>query len=46
MLTDPISRRSTRIAAIVRGTFVYSGGISTVEDLSALAALKQVNLPE
>ena len=44
MLTGPDLEEVTRIAAIVRGTFVYSGGISTVEDLSALAALKQVNL--
>jgi phosphoribosylformimino-5-aminoimidazole carboxamide ribotide isomerase len=33
-----------RVAAVVRGTFVYSGGISTAEDLRALAALRQVNL--
>jgi phosphoribosylformimino-5-aminoimidazole carboxamide ribotide isomerase len=44
MLTGPDLEEVTRIAAIVRGTFVYSGGISTVEDLRALAALKQVNL--
>jgi len=44
MLSGPDLDEVTRIAAIVRGTFVYSGGISTVEDLRALAALKQVNL--
>ena len=34
----------TRVAEAVHGTFVYSGGISTLEDLRALAALRQVNL--
>ena len=33
-----------RVASVVRGSFVYSGGISTLEDLRALAALRQVNL--
>jgi phosphoribosylformimino-5-aminoimidazole carboxamide ribotide isomerase len=33
-----------RVAAVVRGTFVYSGGVSTVDDLQALARLRQVNL--
>jgi phosphoribosylformimino-5-aminoimidazole carboxamide ribotide isomerase len=33
-----------RVAAVVRGTFVYSGGVSTVDDLKALARLRQVNL--
>jgi phosphoribosylformimino-5-aminoimidazole carboxamide ribotide isomerase len=32
------------IAAIVRGRFMYSGGIGRREDLAALAALRQVNL--
>ena len=36
--TEPAGR------AALRGTFVYSGGISSVEDLRALAALRQVNL--
>jgi phosphoribosylformimino-5-aminoimidazole carboxamide ribotide isomerase len=29
---------------VVRGTVVYSGGVSSVGDLAALAALRQVNL--
>ena len=33
-----------RVAQTVRGSFVYSGGISSVDDLRALAALRQVNL--
>jgi phosphoribosylformimino-5-aminoimidazole carboxamide ribotide isomerase len=28
----------------VRGTFLYSGGVSSLDDLRALAALRQVNL--
>jgi phosphoribosylformimino-5-aminoimidazole carboxamide ribotide isomerase len=34
----------TRIANVVRGRFIYSGGVGTLEDLRALAALRQVNL--
>jgi phosphoribosylformimino-5-aminoimidazole carboxamide ribotide isomerase len=44
MLSGPDLDEVARIAAIVRGTFVYSGGISTVDDLRALAELRQVNL--
>jgi len=33
-----------RIAAIVRGRFLYSGGIGSLDDLEALADLRQVNL--
>jgi phosphoribosylformimino-5-aminoimidazole carboxamide ribotide isomerase len=33
-----------RIAAVVRGRFIYSGGVGTLEDLRALADLRQVNL--
>ncbi|HVP00985.1 MAG TPA: 1-(5-phosphoribosyl)-5-[(5-phosphoribosylamino)methylideneamino]imidazole-4-carboxamide isomerase [Solirubrobacteraceae bacterium] len=33
-----------RIAGVVRGRFIYSGGIGTLDDLRALAALRQVNL--
>lgn len=32
------------VAAAVHGSFVYSGGVGTLEDLGALAALRQVNL--
>jgi phosphoribosylformimino-5-aminoimidazole carboxamide ribotide isomerase len=44
MLTGPDLEAAERIAQVVRGSFVYSGGISSLEDLSALAALRQVNL--
>jgi phosphoribosylformimino-5-aminoimidazole carboxamide ribotide isomerase len=33
-----------RIAGIVRGRFLYSGGIGTLADLEGLAELRQVNL--
>ncbi|MDP1848501.1 MAG: 1-(5-phosphoribosyl)-5-[(5-phosphoribosylamino)methylideneamino]imidazole-4-carboxamide isomerase [Solirubrobacteraceae bacterium] len=33
-----------RIAAVVRGRFMYSGGIGQLADLHALAGLRQVNL--
>jgi len=44
MLTGPDLEEVTRVAEAVRGTFIYSGGIGTLEDLRALAALRQVNL--
>jgi phosphoribosylformimino-5-aminoimidazole carboxamide ribotide isomerase len=33
-----------RIADVVRGRFLYSGGVGRLEDLEALVALRQVNL--
>jgi phosphoribosylformimino-5-aminoimidazole carboxamide ribotide isomerase len=33
-----------RIAAVVRGRFLYSGGVGTLEDLQSLVTLRQVNL--
>ena len=33
-----------RIAAVVRGRFLYSGGVGTLDDLAALVGLRQVNL--
>lgn len=33
-----------RIAGVVRGRFLYSGGVGSLEDLEALVALRQVNL--
>lgn len=33
-----------RISSVVRGRFIYSGGVGSVDDLRALAALRQVNL--
>jgi phosphoribosylformimino-5-aminoimidazole carboxamide ribotide isomerase len=44
MLTGPDLDEVRRVCDAVRGTFVYSGGIGTLEDLAALARLRQVNL--
>jgi phosphoribosylformimino-5-aminoimidazole carboxamide ribotide isomerase len=44
MLSGPDLDEVRAVGEAVRGSFVYSGGISTVEDLRALAALRQVNL--
>jgi phosphoribosylformimino-5-aminoimidazole carboxamide ribotide isomerase len=33
-----------RIAGVVRGRFIYSGGVGALEDLEGLVALRQVNL--
>lgn len=33
-----------QLATVVRGRFIYSGGVGTLADLEALAALRQVNL--
>ena len=44
MLSGPDLDEVAEIAGTVRGTFVYSGGVSSVEDLEALAGLRQVNL--
>jgi phosphoribosylformimino-5-aminoimidazole carboxamide ribotide isomerase len=44
MLEGPDLDEVRRIAAVVRGRFLYSGGIGTLEDLEALAGLRQVNL--
>jgi phosphoribosylformimino-5-aminoimidazole carboxamide ribotide isomerase len=44
MLSGPDPAEVTEIAQAVKGTFVYSGGVSSIDDLRALAALRQVNL--
>jgi phosphoribosylformimino-5-aminoimidazole carboxamide ribotide isomerase len=44
MLKGPDLEAATRVAGAVRGTFLYSGGISSLDDLRALAGLRQVNL--
>jgi phosphoribosylformimino-5-aminoimidazole carboxamide ribotide isomerase len=44
MLEGPDLDEVRRIAAVVRGRWLYSGGIGQLEDLVALAALRQVNL--
>jgi phosphoribosylformimino-5-aminoimidazole carboxamide ribotide isomerase len=44
MLAGPDLEGARRVAEAVRGTYVYSGGVSSSEDLRALARLRQVNL--
>jgi phosphoribosylformimino-5-aminoimidazole carboxamide ribotide isomerase len=44
MLTGPDVDEVCRVAEAVRGQFTYSGGIGTLDDLRALAGLRQVNL--
>ncbi|MCW2966801.1 MAG: hisA [Solirubrobacteraceae bacterium] len=44
MLGGPDLDEVRRIAGVVRGRFLYSGGIGKLEDLQGLAALRQVNL--
>jgi phosphoribosylformimino-5-aminoimidazole carboxamide ribotide isomerase len=44
MLEGPDLDDVRRIAEVVRGRFLYSGGIGSLEHLEALAALRQVNL--
>ena len=44
MLEGVDAEEVKRIAEIVRGRFLYSGGIGSLGDLEALAALRQVNL--
>ncbi len=44
MLEGPDLDGARRVAEAVRGTYAYSGGVSTLEDLRALVELRQVNL--
>jgi phosphoribosylformimino-5-aminoimidazole carboxamide ribotide isomerase len=44
LLGGPDLEEVRRIAGVVRGRFIYSGGIGKREDLVGLAALRQVNL--
>ncbi len=44
MLEGPDLDEVRRIAAVVRGRFLYSGGIGNLDDLAGLAGLRQVNL--
>jgi phosphoribosylformimino-5-aminoimidazole carboxamide ribonucleotide (ProFAR) isomerase len=43
-LTGPDLDGVCRVAEAVRGRFLYSGGIGSLDDLRALARLRQVNL--
>jgi phosphoribosylformimino-5-aminoimidazole carboxamide ribotide isomerase len=44
MMSGPDLEEVARIASAVRGRFIYSGGVASVSDLTALASLRQVNL--
>jgi phosphoribosylformimino-5-aminoimidazole carboxamide ribonucleotide (ProFAR) isomerase len=44
MLGGPDLDEIRQVARVVRGRFMYSGGIGRREDLAALTALRQVNL--
>ena len=44
MLEGPDLDEVARIAGVVRGRFLYSGGIGSLDDLRGLAGLRQVNL--
>jgi phosphoribosylformimino-5-aminoimidazole carboxamide ribotide isomerase len=44
MLEGPDLDEVRRIAEVVRGRFLYSGGIGTLDHLRGLAGLKQINL--
>jgi phosphoribosylformimino-5-aminoimidazole carboxamide ribonucleotide (ProFAR) isomerase len=44
MLGGPDLDEVRAIASIVRGRFLYSGGIGQLADLEGLAGLRQVNL--
>ena len=44
MLGGPDLEGARRVADAVRGTYAYSGGVSTLDDLRALVELRQVNL--
>jgi phosphoribosylformimino-5-aminoimidazole carboxamide ribotide isomerase len=44
MLGGPDLEGARRVAEAVRGTYAYSGGVSSLEDLRLLIELRQVNL--
>jgi phosphoribosylformimino-5-aminoimidazole carboxamide ribonucleotide (ProFAR) isomerase len=44
MLAGPDLEAARRVGEAVQGSFFYSGGVSSLEDLRALVALRQVNL--
>jgi phosphoribosylformimino-5-aminoimidazole carboxamide ribotide isomerase len=43
-LSGPDVDGARRIAAAVRGSFIYSGGVASLADIRSLVALRQVNL--
>jgi phosphoribosylformimino-5-aminoimidazole carboxamide ribotide isomerase len=44
LLAGPDLEGVRRIAGALRGTFIYSGGVASLQDLERLVALRQVNL--
>jgi phosphoribosylformimino-5-aminoimidazole carboxamide ribonucleotide (ProFAR) isomerase len=44
MLEGPDLDGARRVAEVVRGSYTYSGGVSSLDDLRALVGLRQVNL--
>jgi phosphoribosylformimino-5-aminoimidazole carboxamide ribonucleotide (ProFAR) isomerase len=44
MLEGPDLDAAGRVAGAVRGTYVYSGGVASLDDLRTLLALRQVNM--
>ena len=44
MLEGPDLDEVRRVAGVVRGRFLYSGGVGSLEDLEGLVGLRQVNL--
>jgi phosphoribosylformimino-5-aminoimidazole carboxamide ribotide isomerase len=44
MLDGPDLEEIKRVAQAVRGRFLYSGGIASLDDLKALAGLRLLNL--
>ena len=44
MMGGPDLDGASRVAEVVRGKFVYSGGVASLDDLQALMELRQVNL--
>jgi phosphoribosylformimino-5-aminoimidazole carboxamide ribotide isomerase len=44
MLEGPDLDEVTRVSHAVRGRFLYSGGIGSIEDLHALRRLRLINL--
>jgi phosphoribosylformimino-5-aminoimidazole carboxamide ribotide isomerase len=44
MLAGPDLEGARRVADAVRGSYAYSGGIASLDDLRALVELRQVNL--
>ena len=44
MLAGPDLDGARRVAEAVRGSYAYSGGVSSLDDLRALVELRQVNL--